>query len=76
MKDKLAYHFEEEIHFSGESINLILTRNDGSILRDCHDCQEMHNVDEEKRLVIQTAAKLSLETFSKYSRRAMNIRPL
>ena len=64
MKDRLAYHFEEEIHFTGESNILLLTRKDESILRDSHDRQEIQDVDEEKRLVIQTGAKLFQETSS------------
>ena len=35
----------------------MLTRNHESTLRDSHYCQEMQDVDEEKGLLIQTAAK-------------------
>ena len=73
MKDRLLNHFGKEIHFNGGSSNFMLTRNDESILRDSHDCQEIQEVDREKRLIFKTAAKLFQETFSKGNIRAMNI---
>ena len=34
------------------------TRSDVSVLTDSHDCQGMQDVDGDKRLIVQTAAKL------------------